>query len=62
MLASVMMLVSICAMANGEEGGFSTSPSTHQGKKWRIAYYEGGPYIEYQKGLLETIRGLMKLG
>jgi ABC-type uncharacterized transport system substrate-binding protein len=37
-------------------------PTTNQGKKWRIAYYEGGPYTDYQQAFTETVRGLMKLG
>ena len=41
---------------------FSIKPTTNKGKKWRIAYYEGGPYVDYQQVLSETIRGLMKLG
>lgn len=41
---------------------FSMEPTTNNGKKWRIAYYEGGPYIDYQLIFTETIRGLMKLG
>ena len=31
-------------------------------KKWRVAYYEGGPYIEYQTGLSAIVKGLMRLG
>lgn len=41
---------------------FGTTPVTNQGKKWRIGYYEGGNYIDYQKIFTTTIQGLMKLG
>lgn len=41
---------------------FSTEPTTNNGKKWRIGYYEGGEYLNYQQVLTATIRGLMKLG
>jgi ABC-type uncharacterized transport system substrate-binding protein len=41
---------------------FSMEPTTNHGKKWRIAYYEGGPYIDYQQIFTETVRGLMHLG
>ena len=44
------------------EATFKTSPALNQGKKWRIAYYEGGPYIEYRKVFTEFVHGLMKLG
>jgi len=41
---------------------FSMQPTLNSGKKWRIAYYEGGPYLDYQQVLTETVRGLMQLG
>lgn len=41
---------------------FNMGPTTNHGKKWRVAYYEGGPYIDYQQIFTETIRGLMRLG
>ena len=41
---------------------FSTRPVTNGGKKWRIGYYEGGDYLQYQMTLMATVRGLMKLG
>ena len=45
-----------------DKGEFSTKPKNRGDKKWRIAYYEGGEYIDYQKIFMETIRGLMRLG
>ena len=45
-----------------EKALFSTNPVTNNGKKWRVAYYEGGPYIDYQRIFSETVRGLMHLG
>jgi ABC-type uncharacterized transport system substrate-binding protein len=41
---------------------FSTRPVTNGGKKWRIGYYEGGDYLQYQMTLMATVRGLMTLG
>jgi ABC-type uncharacterized transport system substrate-binding protein len=49
------------AIATAQET-FSTTPVTNQGKKWRIGYYEGGNYIDYQKIFMTTIQGLMQLG
>lgn len=54
-------MTSINALA-GDKSIFSMEPATNKGKKWRIAYYEGGSYIDYQQIFNETIRGLMKLG
>ncbi|MHC4221999.1 MAG: ABC transporter substrate-binding protein [Planctomycetota bacterium] len=41
---------------------FKVDPITNNGKKWRVGYYEGGAYINYQKQLTETVKGLMQLG
>lgn len=41
---------------------FSTGPVKNNGKKWRIGYYEGGKYKDYQLTLIATIEGLMDLG
>jgi ABC-type uncharacterized transport system substrate-binding protein len=37
-------------------------PKTKDGGKWRIAYYEGGPYTDYTDSMRATIMGLMDLG
>ena len=44
------------------EGQFAVAPKTNGGQKWRIGYYEGGAYINYQQVLAATVRGLMELG
>ncbi len=41
---------------------FKVEPTKNNGEKWRVGYYEGGAYINYQKQLTETVRGLMQLG
>jgi ABC-type uncharacterized transport system substrate-binding protein len=40
---------------------FSNLPTTNEGKKWRIAYFEGGQYKVYQTMLYYTIKGFMDL-
>jgi ABC-type uncharacterized transport system substrate-binding protein len=45
-----------------DKGNFSKKPVTNNGKKWRIAYYEGGEYIVYQQVFTQMINGLMELG
>jgi ABC-type uncharacterized transport system substrate-binding protein len=54
----VLMSCGLALAVQAEE--FSTTPTTNNGKKWRIAYYEGGEYIDYQKIFTETVKGLMK--
>jgi ABC-type uncharacterized transport system substrate-binding protein len=39
-----------------------TDPSLHNGKKWIIAYYEGGPYTDYVDTMRTFVSGLMSLG
>lgn len=39
-----------------------TLPRLHAGKKWRIGYFQGGPYESYQDSLQALVRGLMELG
>lgn len=38
------------------------SPVMNHGKKWRIGYYEGGPYINYPANLKTIAAGLAELG
>ena len=57
-VVALMIMVYVPVMA----ADFATTPKKNQGKKWRIGYYEGGEYIDYQKIFSETIKGLMKLG
>ncbi len=41
---------------------FRVDPTTNNGNKWRIGYYEGGEYIDYQAQFTATVEGLMDLG
>lgn len=41
---------------------FSYQPITNSGKKWRIAYYQGGPSNAYYPYLVATVKGLINLG
>ena len=38
------------------------APTLNNGRKWRIAYYEGGPDTDYKNILVTTLKGLVKLG
>ena len=50
------------AIATTQDKTFGTTPVKKHEEKWRIGYYEGGGYIDYQQILISTIKGLMKLG
>ena len=49
-------------VSSAAEKDFKVDPITNNGEKWRIGYYEGGAYINYQKQLTETVKGLMQRG
>ncbi len=55
-LSGILMMASASVLIAGE------GPSTNNGKKWRIGYYEGGEYTDYQMFLAATVRGLMESG
>ncbi|MDY0038877.1 MAG: ABC transporter substrate binding protein [Desulforhabdus sp.] len=59
-LASCIFIQAVARAA--EKGDFSTAPRDNNGKKWRIGYYEGGEYNDYQLTLIATIKGLMEIG
>lgn len=40
----------------------SGAPVKNNGQKWRIGYYEGGEYIDYQKNFISLLHGLRDLG
>ncbi len=56
-LAAIFLVVLQTNIGHGK-----TDPVLNNGKKWRIAYYEGGAYSNYQLTLVSTIQGLVKLG
>lgn len=56
------MLVPFAFAGVPDKGVFSTAPLLNEGQRWRVGYFEGGEYTDYQKVLIETVKGLMKLG
>ncbi len=49
-----------CAAADKQD--FPLNPVLNQGKKWRIAYYEGGPYTNYPDNLKALAIALSDIG
>ncbi|MBF0225561.1 MAG: ABC transporter substrate-binding protein [Desulfobacterales bacterium] len=41
---------------------FKVKPITNNGKKWKIGYYEGGPFLAYPKHLINIVKNLSELG
>lgn len=63
-LCSVLFfcLISSVSVMAADKGDFSVKPVTNNGKKWRIGYFEGGEYVNYQLNFLGIVRGLMDMG
>ena len=61
-IATLIIVLSVQLASAADRGQFSTAPVLKDNQRWRVGYYEGGAYIDYQKILIETVRGLMKLG
>ncbi len=61
-LISISLLLAWPCTGFSNEAFLKGDPITNRGEKWRIGYYEGGEYVDYQKVLTETIKGLIQLG
>lgn len=59
----VVIFVSCFSLLSvAETAGKSSGIPESAGKKWRVGYYEGGEYVDYQHELLATVRALMDSG
>jgi len=63
LLALTMLSVALAWVVwvrDSDEPDFA--PVTNQGARWRIAYYEGGPFYDYHAHLRALVGGLTRLG
>jgi ABC-type uncharacterized transport system substrate-binding protein len=60
-LAACLLCLAPLASA-AEKTSFPADPLTHDGKKWRIGYIQGGPYADYHSSLKALLQGLIELG
>ncbi len=61
-LLFIFVFIASLSVLAADKGNFSTAPQTNNGKKWRIGFYEGGEYINYQMNFIVTAKGLMDIG
>ena len=61
-IAAVVIIGLGMQASTGLANASSTAPITNHGMKWRIGYYEGGPYINYPVNLRTIVAGLVELG
>ena len=61
----ISVIIAVIAMifcANEITWAEGKKPILNQGRKWRIAYYEGGPFFTYAETVRTLIEELMHLG
>ena len=62
----IIMLVLLMVVTGNHiadaRGDYPTAPTTNKGTKWRIGYYESGPYANYPLNLRALINAFAELG
>lgn len=61
-MITFIILIVIPFNVIAKDSKYKTTPLTNNGSKWRIGYYEGGHYSDYQPHLKAAIKGLMMMG
>lgn len=61
-LLPVVLLLGCTLGFASDRGDFSVAPKAKNSAKWRLGYYQGGDYPDYQASLMATARALMDLG
>ena len=46
----------------GYADAYRMAPITNHGEKWRVGYYEGGPYINYPANLSAIAKDQLRIG
>ncbi len=59
---AVILIMALSSGFAADKKPYSASPPAHISKKWRIGYYEGGPYHNYPKTLIAIVQNLAGLG
>ena len=59
---TLSLCFTISSYGTGSNPESELMPTTNNGEKYRIGYYEGGPYVNYQLNLREIANGLAELG
>ncbi len=62
LLLALAVLAPAPAALAGPDDAFPVAPSLNSGQKWRVGYYQGGPYGNYRETLIGMTRGLIQLG
>ena len=62
-ISTIFMILSvfISSIVFADDDNFKIEPNMNNGKKWRVGYYEGGPYSDYTETMRTLIAGLIEL-
>ncbi len=58
----IVILVFVLFLLPGVNQADDGTPTTNQGKKWRVGYLQGGAYVDYPDQLRALLTGLMQMG
>lgn len=61
-IMALAVLSTDSALSEEKKDSYSYQPLTNSGKKWRIAYYQGGSSNAYYPYLAATVKGLANIG
>lgn len=61
-ISKYIILLCFISLISGSLGSPADMPKLNKGKKWNIAYYEGGPFSDYAETMRVLVTGLMELG
>ena len=61
LIAAFITFLFLGLSASARAGAEPTSPILNNGTKWRIGYYEGGPYSDYTDTMRTLVKGLIEL-
>ena len=62
MIIGILLILFLGASCSIKKDDVSTKPQSNNGKKWRVGYLEGGPFVGYPMTLKALVQGLSELG
>ena len=62
MIIGILLILFLGASCSIKKDDVSTKPQSNNGKKWRVGYLEGGPFVGYAMTLKALVQGLSELG
>ena len=61
-IIGILLIFFLGVSCSTKKDEFSTEPQSNNGKKWRVGFLEGGPFVGYPMTLKALVQGLLELG